>query len=50
MLEFAYRYPGKFMFHPHKDDIAEAGCMGLFEVVDRTASNSLSDTTEAHTM
>jgi FtsP/CotA-like multicopper oxidase with cupredoxin domain len=50
ILEFAYRYPGKFMFHPHQDDIAEAGCMGLFEVVDCTASNPSSDVTEAHAM
>jgi len=33
ILEFSYRYPGKYMFHPHQDAIAEAGCMGLFEVV-----------------
>jgi len=33
ILEFAYRYPGKYMFHPHQDAIAEAGCMGLFEVI-----------------
>ena len=33
ILEFAYPYPGKYMFHPHQDDIAEAGCMGLFEVI-----------------
>ncbi len=33
ILEFAYRYPGKYMFHPHQDVIAEAGCMGSFEVV-----------------
>jgi FtsP/CotA-like multicopper oxidase with cupredoxin domain len=34
ILEFAYRYPGKYMFHPHQDAIAQAGCMGLFEVLD----------------
>jgi manganese oxidase len=34
ILEFSYRYPGKYMFHPHQDAIAEAGCMGLFEVVE----------------
>ncbi|HEY9744004.1 MAG TPA: multicopper oxidase domain-containing protein [Coleofasciculaceae cyanobacterium] len=34
ILEFAYRYPGKYMFHPHQDAIAEAGCMGLFDVVE----------------
>ena len=33
ILEFSYRYPGKYMFHPHQDAIAEAGCMGEFEVV-----------------
>jgi manganese oxidase len=36
ILEFSYRYPGKYMFHPHQDAIAEAGCMGLFEVMDST--------------
>ncbi len=36
ILEFSYRYPGKYMFHPHQDAIAEAGCMGLFEVIDST--------------
>ncbi|HEY9666086.1 MAG TPA: multicopper oxidase domain-containing protein [Coleofasciculaceae cyanobacterium] len=34
ILEFSYRYPGKYMFHPHQDAIAEAGCMGLFDVVE----------------
>lgn len=34
ILEFAYPYPGKYMFHPHQDAIAEAGCMGLFDVVE----------------
>ncbi len=33
ILEFAYPYPGKYMFHPHQDAIAERGCMGLFEVL-----------------
>lgn len=33
ILEFAYPYAGKFMFHPHQDVIAEAGCMGLFDVI-----------------
>jgi manganese oxidase len=32
-LEFAFRYPGKYMFHPHQDAIAENGCMGQFEVI-----------------
>jgi manganese oxidase len=33
ILEFSFKYPGKFMFHPHQDDIAESGCMGFFDVV-----------------
>lgn len=33
ILEFAYPYPGKYMFHPHQDAIADRGCMGLFEVL-----------------
>jgi manganese oxidase len=33
ILEFAFRYPGKYMFHPHQDAIAENGCMGQFEVI-----------------
>lgn len=36
ILEFSYRYPGHYMFHPHQDGIAEAGCMGHFEVVSAT--------------
>lgn len=37
ILEFAYRYPGKYMFHPHQDVMAEAGCMGSFEVISQPA-------------
>ena len=33
ILEFAYRYTGKYMFHPHQDAIAESGCMGHFDVI-----------------
>ena len=33
ILEFAYKYPGKYMFHPHQDEIAEHGCMGFFDVI-----------------
>ncbi|MBD0269733.1 MAG: multicopper oxidase domain-containing protein, partial [Cyanobacteria bacterium Co-bin8] len=33
ILEFAYPYPGQYMFHPHQDAIAENGCMGLFDVL-----------------
>lgn len=33
ILEFAYPYPGKYMFHPHQDYMAEYGCMGFFNVI-----------------
>ncbi len=33
ILEFAYSYPGQYMFHPHQDVIAENGCMGYFDVI-----------------
>lgn len=36
ILEFAYPYTGKYMFHPHQDAIAEMGCMGHFDVIPRT--------------
>ncbi|BFM39972.1 Multicopper oxidase, types 2 and 3 [Synechocystis sp. LKSZ1] len=36
ILEFAYRHPGRYMFHPHQDAIAEAGCMGQFEVIEKS--------------
>jgi FtsP/CotA-like multicopper oxidase with cupredoxin domain len=33
ILEFSFKYPGKYMFHPHQDAIAEQGCMGVFNVI-----------------
>ncbi len=33
ILEFTYSLPGQYMFHPHQDDIAEAGCMGRFTIL-----------------
>ncbi|MGH1393904.1 MAG: multicopper oxidase domain-containing protein [Trichormus sp.] len=39
ILEFAFRYPGKYMFHPHQDAIAENGCMGQFEVINNNSQN-----------
>lgn len=32
LLEFSFHNTGKFMFHPHQDYMAEAGCMGYFDV------------------
>lgn len=33
ILEFSFHYPGRYMFHPHQDTIAEKGCMGEFQVI-----------------
>ncbi len=33
ILEFSFQYPGKYMFHPHQDYMADAGCMGVFDVI-----------------
>jgi FtsP/CotA-like multicopper oxidase with cupredoxin domain len=33
ILELRYPHIGRYMFHPHQDQIAERGCMGFFEVV-----------------
>ena len=33
ILEVRYPFPGRYMVHPHEDQIAERGCMGLFEVL-----------------
>ncbi len=34
ILEFSYKYPGKYMFHAHKTEFAELGWTGLFEVTE----------------
>ncbi len=33
ILEFSYPFTGRYMFHPHQDQIAERGCMGFFDVI-----------------
>jgi FtsP/CotA-like multicopper oxidase with cupredoxin domain len=32
ILEFRYRYPGRYLFHAHKTEFAELGWTGVFEV------------------
>jgi FtsP/CotA-like multicopper oxidase with cupredoxin domain len=32
VLEFAYKFPGKFLFHAHQSEFAELGWTGLFHV------------------
>jgi len=34
ILEFAYAYPGRYMFHPHQDLMAAHGCVGYFDVLE----------------
>ncbi|NRB06245.1 MAG: multicopper oxidase domain-containing protein [Richelia sp.] len=43
MLEFAFPYTGKYMFHPHQDVIAEHGCMGEFEVIADSTMNTVNN-------
>jgi FtsP/CotA-like multicopper oxidase with cupredoxin domain len=33
ILEFRYKYPGQYMFHPHISEFTELGWMGMFNVV-----------------
>jgi FtsP/CotA-like multicopper oxidase with cupredoxin domain len=32
VIEFSYKFPGMFMFHPHQNTFAERGAMGHFLV------------------
>lgn len=32
ILEFSYRWPGKYMFHAHQSEFVELGWMGMFNV------------------
>lgn len=45
ILEFSYKYPGKYMFHAHKTEFAEKGWMGLFLVKDNQSINAKSNIT-----
>ena len=33
ILEFSYKFPGKYMFHAHNTEFAELGWTGMFEVL-----------------
>jgi hypothetical protein len=41
IMEFKYKYPGKFMFHAHKTEFAEKGWMGTFFVNDENETRNL---------
>jgi FtsP/CotA-like multicopper oxidase with cupredoxin domain len=32
VLEFSFKYPGRYMFHAHQSEFAELGWMGMFDV------------------
>ncbi|MGH9978619.1 MAG: multicopper oxidase domain-containing protein, partial [Nitrososphaeraceae archaeon] len=34
IMEFEYKFPGRYMFHAHKTEFAEKGWMGTFFVND----------------
>ncbi|MBI3286577.1 MAG: multicopper oxidase domain-containing protein [Chloroflexi bacterium] len=34
ILEFKYKFPGRYMFHAHVSEFTELGWMGIFEVVE----------------
>jgi FtsP/CotA-like multicopper oxidase with cupredoxin domain len=42
IMEFEYKYPGKYMFHAHKTEFAEKGWMGTFLVNGKSATQNLS--------
>jgi FtsP/CotA-like multicopper oxidase with cupredoxin domain len=42
ILEFSYKFPGKYMFHAHKTEFAEKGWMGLFLVKDNAKPEVIS--------
>ncbi|HSA72482.1 MAG TPA: multicopper oxidase domain-containing protein [Nitrososphaeraceae archaeon] len=51
ILEFSYKFPGKYMFHAHKTEFAEKGWMGTFLVMEPTNSietSKISNTTDAN--
>lgn len=35
ILEFTYKFPGQFMFHPHISEFTELGWSGMFNVVEK---------------
>lgn len=40
IIEFEYKYPGRFMFHAHQSEFAELGWMGIFDVVRPTVAGA----------
>jgi len=44
IMEFQYKFPGKYMFHAHKTEFAEKGWMGTFFVNDKNTTRNSSPT------
>ena len=38
IMEFQYKYPGKYLFHAHKVEFSEKGWVGIFQVNDNNNS------------
>jgi FtsP/CotA-like multicopper oxidase with cupredoxin domain len=34
IVEFRYKYPGRYMFHAHQTELSKLGWMGFFDVVE----------------
>lgn len=41
MIEFTYKYPGKYMFHAHKIEFADKGWNGFFNVVENAKKDGM---------
>ncbi|MEM2760794.1 MAG: multicopper oxidase domain-containing protein [Nitrososphaerales archaeon] len=41
ILEFSYKYTGKYMFHAHQTEFGDKGWMGLYNVVENTQKKQL---------
>jgi len=40
IMEFTYKYPGKYLFHAHKVEFSEKGWVGIFQVNDNSDQKS----------
>jgi Multicopper oxidase len=47
IMEFKYKFPGKYMFHAHKTEFAEKGWMGTFIVKDGESGASTNNGTSS---
>jgi len=41
IMEFEYKYPGKYLFHAHKVEFSEKGWVGIFQVNDNSQDQKL---------